>query len=175
MNVDYQAPADAGTYTVTAHVGETANYTAHEVSATFTIGKADLTITADKLQRQQYGAYPEMVATYEGLATDGVAPDTSLRDVQIQPEFATDWDNFAQDHVGSYIITPSSALAKNYNITYVAGKYAVTAEDPSPPWPSTACPTTARRRRRTSSTTAIPSSSTPTATRWTTLSATPAC
>lgn len=132
VNVDYQAPADAGTYTVTAHVGETANYTAHEVSATFTIGKADLTITADKLQRQQYGAYPEMVATYEGLATDGVAPDTSLRDVQIQPEFATDWDNFAQDHVGSYIITPSSALAKNYNITYVAGKYAVTAEDPQP-------------------------------------------
>jgi hypothetical protein len=132
VNVDYQAPADAGTYTVTAHVGETANYTAHEVSATFTIEKADLTITADNLQRQQYGAYPEMVATYEGLATDGVAPDASLRDVQIQPEFATDWVNFAQDHVGSYDITPSSALAKNYNIAYVAGKYAVTAEDPKP-------------------------------------------
>lgn len=130
-NVAYQAPHDAGSYVVTAHVGETANYTAHEVSAVLTIDKAALTITADNLQRQQYSAYPDMVASYSGLATGGVAADTSLRDVQIQPEFNADWNNFALDHTGDYPITPVSALAKNYVITYVDGAYTVTYGDPN--------------------------------------------
>lgn len=130
-NVAYQAPHDAGSYVVTAHVGETANYTAHEVSAVLTIDKAALTITADNLQRQQYSAYPDMVASYSGLATGGVAADTSLRDVQIQPEFNADWNNFALDHTGDYPITPVSALAKNYVITYVDGAYTVTDGDPN--------------------------------------------
>lgn len=133
VNVDYQGQHDVGTYVVTAHVGETANYTAHEVSKTFEITPKALTITADDLQRQQYGAYPDMVASYDGLATDDdKAVDTSLRDVMIQPEFSTNWNNFAQDHVGTYIITPVGYLTKNYAVTPVAGQYTVTATDPQP-------------------------------------------
>lgn len=133
VNVDYQGQHDVGTYVVTAHVGETDNYTAHEVSKTFEITPKALTITADDLQRQQYGAYPDMVASYDGLATDdNKAVDTSLRDVMIQPEFSTDWDNFAQDHVGTYIIKPVGYLVKNYVVTPVDGQYTVTATDPQP-------------------------------------------
>lgn len=140
QGVSYTAPTEAGDYVVTAHVGETANYTAHEVSANFTIAKAPLKITADDLARWQYGSYPDMVATFTGLATGGVAADTSLRDVQIQPEFIfndlngdgqPEYTNSALDQVGkNYPITVRNALARNYTVTYVAGSYAVNELDP---------------------------------------------
>lgn len=140
QGVAYEAPTEAGDYVVTAHVGETANYTAHEVSANFTIAKAPLKITADDLARWQYGSYPDMVATFTGLATGGVAADTSLRDVQIQPEFIfndlngdgqPEYTNSALDQVGkNYPITVRNALARNYTVTYVAGSYAVNELDP---------------------------------------------
>ena len=140
QGIAYEAPTEAGNYVVTAHVGETANYTAHEVSANFTIAKAPLTITADDLARWQYGSFPDMVATFTGLATGGVAADTSLRDVQIQPEFIfndlngdgqPEYTNSALDQVGkNYPITVRNALARNYTVTYVAGSYAVNELDP---------------------------------------------
>ena len=131
-NVDEQAPVDAGTYTVTLHVNETANYTAHEVSTTFTIKKAPLTITADSWQTTQYDAFPDMTAKYEGLAavdTD-TTPDTSLRDVQIAPEYLynptngkSNYNNDTLDQVGYVAIQPVDALSKNYAITYENGQY----------------------------------------------------
>ena len=131
-NVDEQAPVDAGTYTVTLHVNETANYTAHEVSTTFTIKKAPLTITADSWQTTQYDAFPDMTAKYEGLAavdTD-TTPDTSLRDVQIAPEYLynptngkSNYNNDTLDQVGYVAIQPIDALSKNYAITYEKGQY----------------------------------------------------
>lgn len=140
QGIAYEAPTEAGDYVVTAHVGETDNFTAHEVSANFTIAKAPLKITADDLARWQYGSYPDMVATFEGLATGGVAADTSLRDVQIQPEFIfndlngdgqPEYTNSALDQVGKdYPITVRNALARNYTVTYVAGSYAVNELDP---------------------------------------------
>lgn len=81
-----------------------------------------------------------MIAKFEGLATEGVAPDTSLRDVQIQPEFIfndlngdgqPEYTNSALDQVGkNYPITVRNALARNYTVTYVAGSYAVNELDP---------------------------------------------
>lgn len=140
-NVDEQAPVDAGTYTVTLHVNETANYTAHEVSTTFTIKKAPLTITADSWQTTQYDAFPDMTAKYEGLAavdTD-TTPDTSLRDVQIAPEFLynptggkSNYSNDSLDQVGGVAIQPIDALSKNYAITYENGQYTKQRDDASP-------------------------------------------
>ena len=136
QGVSYTAPTEVGTYVVTAHVGETDNYTAHEVSAIYTIKPASLTITADSWQRAQYGAFPDMTATFTGLAIGGVAPDTSLRDVQIQPEFIFNgtegYSNNAQDQVGTYPVAPVSALARNYTVSYVAGQYTVTRVDANP-------------------------------------------
>lgn len=135
QGVAYEAPTEAGDYVVTAHVGKTPNYTAHEISTNFTIAKAALTIKADDLQRWQYGSFPDMVASYQGLATGGVAADTSLRDVQIQPEFLFNeqkggYTNHAYDQVGTYPVTVRNALARNYTVTYVGGTIATTAEEP---------------------------------------------
>lgn len=135
QGVAYEAPTEAGDYVVTAHVGKAANYTAHEISANFTIAQAALTIKADDLQRWQYGSFPDMVASYQGLATGGIAADTSLRDVQIQPEFLFNekdggYTNHAFDQVGTYPVTVRNALARNYTVTYESGKIATTEKEP---------------------------------------------
>ena len=129
-NVAEQAPVDAGSYVVTLHVNETTNYTAHEVSAPFVIAQKPLTITTHSKQSTQYDAFPAMTAKYEGLAysTSDNTNDTSLRDVQIAPEFLFNYDkggftNHALDQVGGAKIKPADALAKNYVITYVDGEY----------------------------------------------------
>lgn len=129
-NVAEQAPVDAGEYVVTLHVNETTNYTAHEVSAPFVIAQKPLTITTHSKQSTQYDAFPAMTAKYEGLAysTSDNTNDTSLRDVQIAPEFLFNYDkggftNHALDQVGGAKIKPADALAKNYVITYVDGEY----------------------------------------------------
>lgn len=133
VNVDFQGQHDVGTYVVTAHVAETDNYTAHEVSKTFEITPKALKISANDKQRHLYSAYPDMLATYEGLATGGVALDTSLRDIQIMPEFHyDDHENDSESHVGYYTVTPVSALAKNYTVTYVDGEFSVNENDPQP-------------------------------------------
>lgn len=139
-NVAEQAPVDAGDYVATLHVNETTNYTAHEVSTTFTIKKAPLTITADSWQTTQYDAFPDMTAKYEGLAavdTD-TTPDTSLRDVQIAPEYLynptngkSNYNNDTLDQVGYVAIQPVDALSKNYAITYENGQYTKQRTDPN--------------------------------------------
>ena len=137
QGTSYDAPTEAGNYVITAHVpqSEDGNYAAHEVSANYTIEKAPLTIAAEKLQRWQYGSYPDMVASFTGFATEGASRDTQLRDVQVQPEFLFNeekggYTNHAQDQVGTYSINVRNALVRNYAVTYVANSYYVTAEEP---------------------------------------------
>lgn len=133
QGVAYEAPTEVGKYIATVHVGETANYTAHEKQVAFEITPKALTIKADSISRQQYGAYPDLTASFKGLATGGVAADTSLRDVQIQPEliFDTGYTNDADDQVGNnYGLTAAAALARNYNVSYQPGNLSVTREDP---------------------------------------------
>lgn len=141
-NVDEQAPVDAGTYTVTLHVNETENYTAHEISKSFTIAKKALTIKAKHVGAWQYGSMPGFYASYEGLAGDvnDSTPDTSLRDVQIAPELLfnptsnnqSNYSNDALDQVGKIIIRPVDALSKNYKLTPVDGEFTKNEEDPKP-------------------------------------------
>ena len=141
-NVDEQAPVDAGTYTVTLHVNETANYTAHEISKSFTIAKKALTIEAKHVGTWQYGSMPGFYASYEGLAGDvnDSTPDTSLRDVQIAPELLfnptsnnqSNYSNDALDQVGKIIIRPVDALSKNYELTPVDGEFTKNEMDPQP-------------------------------------------
>ena len=137
QGIAYEAPTEVGKYIATVHVGETDNYTAHEEQVAFEIKPAPLTITADSLQRHQYGAFPDMTASFDGLAGSAYAPDTSLRDVQIQPELIfneTDgYDNIAMDHVGNeYPIIAIAALARNYDVSYVQGNLSVTNVDANP-------------------------------------------
>ena len=138
--VAYQAPQNVGTYIITAHVNETENYTAFETSAGFGITPKELTITADSYMRQRFGAFPKMTATYTGLATGGVAKDTSLRDVQIQPEFTfADYTNIDNTTVGETYVYMDDVLAANYDVTLVdhgndqaAGIFTATDNGPYP-------------------------------------------
>ena len=136
-----QAPVDAGDYVVTLHVNETQNYTAHEVSAPFVINKAPLTIQADSRKTTQYDAFPTMTATYDGLAaeTNDGTPDTSLRDVQIAPEFIynptndkPNYSNATLDQVGKVAVQPIDALAKNYKLSYGDGEYVKSETESNP-------------------------------------------
>lgn len=140
-NVAEQAPVDAGDYVVTLHVNETQNYTAHEVSAPFVINKAPLTIKADSRKTTQYDAFPTMTATYDGLAaeTNDGTPDTSLRDVQIAPEFIynptngkPNYSNATLDQVGKVAVEPIDALAKNYKLSYGDGEYVKSETESNP-------------------------------------------
>ena len=140
-NVAEQAPVDAGDYVVTLHVNETQNYTAHEVSAPFTIAKKALTIKADSRKTTQYDAFPTMTATYDGLAaeTNDGTPDTSLRDVQIAPEFIynptndkPNYSNATLDQVGRVAVQPIDALAKNYKLSYGDGEYVKSETESNP-------------------------------------------
>jgi len=135
QGISYQAPTQVGEYVVTAHIGETADHSAYEVSTTFEITRAPLVIIAEDIQRHQYSAYPATTFAYEGLATGGIAPDTSLRDIQIAPEMIFDagFTNDAADQVGNYTITPASALARNYEIIeYRSGNISVTENTGNP-------------------------------------------
>ena len=140
-NVAEQAPVDAGDYVVTLHVNETQNYTAHEISAPFVINKAPLTIKADSRKTTQYDAFPTMTATYDGLAaeTNDGTPDTSLRDVQIAPEFIynptndkPNYSNATLDQVGKVAVQPIDALAKNYKLSYGDGEYVKSETESNP-------------------------------------------
>ena len=140
-NVAEQAPVYAGDYVVTLHVNETQNYTAHEVSAPFVINKAPLTIQADSRKTTQYDAFPTMTATYDGLAaeTNDGTPDTSLRDVQIAPEFIynptndkPNYSNATLDQVGKVAVQPIDALAKNYKLSYGDGEYVKSETESNP-------------------------------------------
>lgn len=140
-NVAEQAPVDAGDYVVTLHVNETQNYTAYEVSAPFVINKAPLTIKADSRKTTQYDAFPTMTATYDGLAaeTNDGTPDTSLRDVQIAPEFIynptngkPNYSNATLDQVGRVAVQPIDALAKNYKLSYGDGEYVKSETESNP-------------------------------------------
>ena len=137
-NVQQQRPVDAGDYVLTLHTPETANYTAHEISVPVTIGKKALSVTADSWNRWLNGAFPEMTASYDGLAgtlNADSSPDTSLRDVQVAPELVFNYDaggftNDLQSEFGEAKVQATNGLMHNYTVTYLDGVYKTTVSDP---------------------------------------------
>ena len=82
-----------------------------------------------------------MTATYDGLAaeTNDGTPDTSLRDVQIAPEFIynptndkPNYSNATLDQVGKVAVQPIDALAKNYKLSYGDGEYVKSETESNP-------------------------------------------
>ena len=135
-NVDKQMPTDAGTYTITWHYPETANYAAHEISKSFTVKQGEVTVTADAKYRWVNGSFPEMTATYTGLVqpADANGPDTSLSEFQVEPEFVFNGtEGFSNDllaHVGEASIEVTNGLSRNYRVTYAGSVYKMVPSDP---------------------------------------------
>ncbi|MDP3200033.1 MAG: MBG domain-containing protein, partial [Algoriphagus sp.] len=112
--------SNAGTYPITLTGGEDQNYTITLVSGTLTIGKKDLTITADDKQKTYGEANPALTFSYTGL----VNGDTK---VTTEPTISTTATQ--SSNVGSYPITLSGGSDENYTITLVNGTLTIGKKD----------------------------------------------
>ena len=112
------AASPAGTYPINASGAVDANYTISYVTGTFTIGKANLTITADNQNIAHGATIPTLTASYSGFVNgDNVASLTTA------PTLSTTATSASP--AGSYPITASGAVDANYNISYVAGTLSI--------------------------------------------------
>ncbi len=110
----------AGSGTITAHQAGDSNFNAaSEVSQTFTINKANLTITAENRTKLYLAENPSFTATYNGFVNGET--ESSLSGILSFSTTATE-----ASWVGSYPITSSGLTSNNYNITYVDGVLMIT-------------------------------------------------
>ncbi|WP_158826608.1 MBG domain-containing protein [Mucilaginibacter lacusdianchii] len=119
-----EAGENAGTYAIQqGSLTANANYALTFVPANLTVKKAALTATADN-QSKIYGqANPVLTVSYNGFVNSETKANLTT------PATATTIA-MAGSPVGTYTITPSGAVAANYEITYVNGTLTVTAAQP---------------------------------------------
>ncbi len=94
-----------------------ADYQITFVQANLTIGKKDLTATADDKTKYRGDANPELTISYEGFANGDIASDIA------EPTIATVAD--ATSAIGTYDITLTGGAASNYNLNLVNGTLTV--------------------------------------------------
>lgn len=110
----------AGTVTITAsQAGDATHSAAKEVTQTFTVNKATLTITADN-KTKLYGApVPELTLNYSGWVNkETIAVLTTVPVASVAASTTTP--------TGSYPISISAAAAGNYTFRYVPGVLVIT-------------------------------------------------
>ncbi|PZV82154.1 gliding motility-associated-like protein [Algoriphagus aquaeductus] len=112
INTTATQSSNAGTYPITLTSGEDQNYTITLVNGTLTIGKKDLTITANDKSKTYGEANPPLTFTYDGL----VNGDTK---VATEPGISTTATQ--SSNVGTYPITLTGSEDQNYTITLVNG------------------------------------------------------
>ncbi len=118
FTTDAAKTSDVGTYTVNVAC-EPTNYEATLVEGKLNVTQAPLAIKANNATRQYFDAEPIYTFTYSGF----VNGDTE--DVLIQkPTMGTEAN--ATSNVGNYALTPQTAAAKNYAITYKEGTLTIT-------------------------------------------------
>ena len=93
-------------------------YNQKEVTVEFTVGKAELTVTADDKTIAYGDAAPAFTVTYDGFVNGDDEGDLGGT-----LAFACDYEK--GDDVGTYPITPSGLTSDNYNITFVPGTLTV--------------------------------------------------
>jgi hypothetical protein len=107
-----------GTYPITAANAVVPNYTINYVPGTLTVGKANLTVTADNKSMPLGGPLPVLTISYTGfVGTDNAAGLTT------QPTVTT--AATATSPTGSYPITVTGGTSSNYNFTYANGTLSV--------------------------------------------------
>ena len=118
-DLTYTDAVNAGTVTVTA-TGK-GNYTGTN-TATYTIQKKALTVTADDKTVTYGDAAPEYTVSYDGFVNNET--ETVLGGTL---DLACDYVQ-NQSGVGDYTITPSGLTSSNYDITFTAGTLTVSAK-----------------------------------------------
>ena len=110
-----------GTYTIQIEKGSVTNSNVTFVNGTLTITKATLTITAKSYTRKKGEANPTFEVTYSGFKNNET-------EAVLTKKPTVTCSATSSSPVGTYAITPSGALAANYNFSYVQGVLTVTEE-----------------------------------------------
>jgi hypothetical protein len=108
----------AGTYPITASGAVDPNYTFTYQTGTMTVGKANLTVTADNKAMPLGGPLPALTVSYSGFVNGDNASSLTT-----QPTATT--TATAASPAGTYPITPNGGVSPNYAFTYVNGTLAV--------------------------------------------------
>jgi len=108
----------AGTYSITASGAADPNYSITYQTGTLTIGKANLTVTADNKSMPLGGPLPAFTVSYSGFVNGDNAASLTT-----QPTATT--TATAASPAGTYPITPHGGVSANYNFTYVNGTLAI--------------------------------------------------
>lgn len=112
------AGSPAGIYAITVSGAGTTNYTVVYASGSLTISKAVLTIAADNKNRPYGANNPILTVSYRGFLN---GDDSSS--LTTQPTTSTTAK--INSSIGSYPITASGVLSKNYVINYIPGTLTV--------------------------------------------------
>lgn len=118
FTTDARKSSDAGQYPITITC-EPKNYTIlTNNSGTLTIERAPLTIKANNVSMDYCGTLPTYTYSYSGFVN---GDDEKV--LTSNPTMETDITQTS--NVGTYVITPCGATAKNYVMTYIAGELTV--------------------------------------------------
>ena len=117
--VSYSDNTNAGTATATIADKAGGNYTIEGSSASFTITKATLTVTAKDANREEGEENPTFELTYSGFLNNETESVLTVKPVATTT--AT-----ADSPAGDYAITVSGGEAQNYDFSYVSGTLTVT-------------------------------------------------
>ena len=112
--------SEVGTYPITVTGGITKNYEIVEYTpGVLTVTKAPLTLTANNATRPYYEENPQFDFSLDGLRNgDGKSVITQMP--------INTCDAAMTSYAGIYSIIPSSAQAKNYDISYKNGQLSIT-------------------------------------------------
>lgn len=110
--------SNVGTYNIVPSGATAANYDITFVNGILTINKAPLTITAKSYTINQKDDLPEFEVTYDGFKNEETSSVLTA-----QPIVTCDATD--SETAGDFDITPSGAVATNYNFNYVSGTLTV--------------------------------------------------
>jgi hypothetical protein len=112
------AASPVGSYTISASGAVDHNYTITYQTGTMSVGKANLTVTADNKSMPLGGPVPALTVSYTGFVNGDNS--SNLGSLPTATTTAT-----AASPAGAYPITPSGGTASNYTFSYVNGTLAV--------------------------------------------------
>lgn len=108
------AKSDVGTYSVSLAGASAQNYTFTYESGTLAVTKAPLTMTARDKTMEYGGRMPSLEVDYSGLKNNETKPVWTT-----EPTVSTTASSTSK--AGTYPITISGGVAKNYDVTYKKG------------------------------------------------------
>ena len=117
LNTTAASGSGVGSYPITGSGASAANYSLTYASGALTVNPASLTITADNASKTYGAANPAFSAAFSGLVNG------DLSSVVTGLGFTT--PATTASGAGNYAVTPGSASAANYSLTYAPGTLTV--------------------------------------------------